>query len=415
MIEANIFISYRRNDTRFSSRRLYDNLSRKFGQKRIFKDIDDIPIGANFKEVIENAVDSCQIMLVIIGKLWAEEKDEQGNSRLYNENDYVHIEIAKALKQVKRIIPVLIEDATMPQEDELPDTLKPLAYLQAIKLNDKSWDIDSAKLIKGIKKIMAENKPMPMKNKAIKIALITLLIFVAAFAGYYFLSKKSPGVENIPAYDYWLGDWIHYETWKGGIESKGVMTLNIPIPGDDKNKYSLIGESFDMDAKKSLITGDVTGDGMIFKGEWRNTVTGKGGTFQFEFKAPNSFSGYYTYEGNKIKNNWRGEKFRPELYYTHTIDNKYYGSIGLRNRILKEDVLERMYNDNKYHEDMDNLTLIEVLKNGKGINIINSERGWHKIITKYNGKFTVGYISGKFGPKEVKPEKRITVKPIEIN
>ena len=51
----------------------------EFGAKRIFKDIDDIPIGANFKETIENAVDSCQIMLVIIGKHWAEEKDEQGN------------------------------------------------------------------------------------------------------------------------------------------------------------------------------------------------------------------------------------------------------------------------------------------------------------------------------------------------
>jgi hypothetical protein len=325
--------------------------------------------------------------------------------------------MAKALKQVKRVIPVLIEDATMPQEDELPDTLKPLAYLQAIKLNDKSWDIDAAKLIKGIKKIMAENKPFSIKNKAIKIALIILLIFIAAFAGYYFLSRipPGPGEEKTPTYDHWPGDWIHYETWKGGIESKGVMTLNIPKPGDDKNKYSLVGESFDMNAKKSLITGDVTEDGIIFKGEWRNTVTGKGGTFQFEFKAPNSFSGYYTYEGNKIKNNWRGEKFRPELYYTHTIDNKYYGSIGLRNRILEEAFLERMYNDKKYYEHMDNLTLIGVLSNGKEVNIVDSEKGWHKIITRYNSKFIVGYISGKFGPKDVKPEKKYTVKPIKIN
>ena len=64
---ANIFINYRREDSSGHAGRLFDALNAHFAG-RVFMDIDTLEPGVDFAEVIEQAVGSCEVLLVIIGR-----------------------------------------------------------------------------------------------------------------------------------------------------------------------------------------------------------------------------------------------------------------------------------------------------------------------------------------------------------
>ena len=97
---AGIFISYRRDDKTAAAvaRSLYDRLAEHFGQEHIFMDIDTLKAGVDFVEVIEKTVADCGALIAMIGDQWLEVRDEQGNRRLDNSEDWVRLEIATALK-----------------------------------------------------------------------------------------------------------------------------------------------------------------------------------------------------------------------------------------------------------------------------------------------------------------------------
>lgn len=67
-VTGGIFISYRREETDAYAGRLYDRLSSRFGEERVFMDIDSIPLGDDFVDVITNKVESCDVLLALIGK-----------------------------------------------------------------------------------------------------------------------------------------------------------------------------------------------------------------------------------------------------------------------------------------------------------------------------------------------------------
>lgn len=64
---ARIFISYRRADSQTISGRIYDRLATAFGGENVFKDVDDIPAGSDFRGVLRQAASQCDVMLVILG------------------------------------------------------------------------------------------------------------------------------------------------------------------------------------------------------------------------------------------------------------------------------------------------------------------------------------------------------------
>jgi len=88
-----IFISYRRTDSPDVAGRIYERFAARFGRKNVFKDIDNIPVGTDFRAVIEDALLNCQVMLVVIGPNWLDAKDAEGKRRLDNPEDFVRIEV----------------------------------------------------------------------------------------------------------------------------------------------------------------------------------------------------------------------------------------------------------------------------------------------------------------------------------
>ena len=149
-----IFISYRRDDSAGYAGRLFDHLSARFGAKNIFMDIDTIEPGEDFRKVVNNAVGNCDVVLVMIGKQWLSVANEQGQRRLDDPRDWVRMEVSTALTNAQtRVIPVLVRDASMPGDRELPDNLKELAWRNAIELSDSRFQHDANKLIEVIERV----------------------------------------------------------------------------------------------------------------------------------------------------------------------------------------------------------------------------------------------------------------------
>jgi TIR domain len=145
-----IFISYRREDTQGEAGHLLADLRRRFGQDRVFLDVAAIRPGEDFRKAVEKAVGSCMVLLVLIGKKWSTVTDPSGRRRLDDPRDFVRFETAVALRRDVRVIPVLVQGAAMPKEEELPDELKALVWRNALELSHSRWDYDTEQLIGAI-------------------------------------------------------------------------------------------------------------------------------------------------------------------------------------------------------------------------------------------------------------------------
>ncbi len=105
---SGIFISYRREDSIAYAGRLSDRLADRFGEEQIFMDIDTMKVGLDFVEQIEKAVQSCDVLIAVIGKTWVTGQDEAGHRRLDDPEDFIRVEIQAALARNIPVIPLLV-------------------------------------------------------------------------------------------------------------------------------------------------------------------------------------------------------------------------------------------------------------------------------------------------------------------
>jgi hypothetical protein len=143
-----IFINYRRGDDPGFAGRLFDRLESSFPHDQLFMDVDSIPAGDDFVRVIEEQVAQCDVLLAVIGNGWLRAQDAAGRSRIESPDDFVRIEIEAGFKLGKRVIPVLVNGAEMPRVEALPESLKPLARRNAVRLTHERFKTDAQGLIK---------------------------------------------------------------------------------------------------------------------------------------------------------------------------------------------------------------------------------------------------------------------------
>ncbi len=162
---AKIFISYRRDDSQHQADRLHAALSRKIPKRNIFIDVDNIPVGVNFVQHLDQQVAQCDVLLALIGPDWLEARNpETGARRLDDPKDFVRIEIASALKRGIPVAPILLDGAPFPPEHTLPDDLKALALRNGVEVRRLTFDADAERLIRGLdltRAAAAANKTAP--------------------------------------------------------------------------------------------------------------------------------------------------------------------------------------------------------------------------------------------------------------
>src|SRR5260370_42296797 len=69
-VRDHIFISYRRDDARGASGRLYDWLRIGFGRERVFRDVRSIGVG-KWRVKIDAALERSAVCVAVIGSPWA--------------------------------------------------------------------------------------------------------------------------------------------------------------------------------------------------------------------------------------------------------------------------------------------------------------------------------------------------------
>lgn len=147
-----IFISYRRSDSEADTWRLFEHLSKVFQEFEIFFDHHSIELGQDFSTAIDSALEEVNVMLVVINKTWLSTHDADGVRRIDQPHDYVYREIKRALERGITLIPLLIEGAEIPKEEELPEPLKRFSKRQGIWINHKKFAEDIMRLAKTIQK-----------------------------------------------------------------------------------------------------------------------------------------------------------------------------------------------------------------------------------------------------------------------
>jgi hypothetical protein len=190
---SGIFISYRREDSAGWTGRLAETLKEEFGAESIFMDVDGIKPGLEFPVALQQALESCDVLLAVIGPEWATVTDPSGKPRLEDPFDWVRIEIAAALKRKIRVIPVLVGGASVPTMDFLPDELDPLAHRQAHELTDKRWKYDVEELTKTFP--TALQKPWLLPNIQLwqsTPVMIGALLIAVTLTVWVFTSIYSP-------------------------------------------------------------------------------------------------------------------------------------------------------------------------------------------------------------------------------
>ena len=149
-----LFISYRRKDSHSITDRIYDWLEREFGRENVFKDVDAIPLGRDFRQILQDAIARCDVLLVVIGPLWLGENDAEGRRRVDNPEDYVRIEIETALKRDIPVIPLLVDGAPLPRGGDLPPSLQGLVYRHGTPVrHDPDFRSDMGRLIKALREV----------------------------------------------------------------------------------------------------------------------------------------------------------------------------------------------------------------------------------------------------------------------
>ncbi len=141
-----VYISYRRSDSGAFAARIFDHLGARLGRERLFMDIDSIAPGMDFRAATREAIARASVLLVVIGRDWMA-VDEKGVPRIAEPDDFVHMDIVEAIGLDVPIIPLLIDGASMPREEDLPEDIRALARRNAVGVRLEQFASDMDRLV----------------------------------------------------------------------------------------------------------------------------------------------------------------------------------------------------------------------------------------------------------------------------
>jgi hypothetical protein len=209
-----VFISYRHEDRADMARRIHKRLVERFGPVQVFLDSSNLPLGGKFPELIRRALETCDALVAIIGGRWLSARQKgkprpddaedvvhlgiartlsrmipvmpvfirraletcdalvpiiegrwlntrcKGKRRLDDPEDFVRLEIAKALSRQIPVIPVLLDGTKMPTTAQLPPPLAGLADCSGISLRSgQGFSADVDRLIDNLERLPRSVRP----------------------------------------------------------------------------------------------------------------------------------------------------------------------------------------------------------------------------------------------------------------
>jgi pterin-4a-carbinolamine dehydratase len=172
-LPCQVFISYRRLDSAIFSQWLAAQLRAAYGQDCVFIDTDNIRDALAWAQQIESSLESATVVIAVVGKSWLTISDEFGRRRIDMPDDWVRREIELSLRDGKKVLPLLIEEAALPAREALPSSIASLIDIQSRTISVRSIAKDMANLVKDIgdwigRKPMTLDVPLPYPLLQIK-------------------------------------------------------------------------------------------------------------------------------------------------------------------------------------------------------------------------------------------------------
>jgi len=262
-----IFISYRRTDSGGYAGRIFDRLREEFGKDQVFRDVDTIDGGTRFRDEIAKQLDTCKVVLVVIGPTWLDSPDELGRCRLDDAEDWVRIEVSTALRHNVCVIPVTVGGAPLPAAKDLPEDLRGLVQFQRRDLRDgDTWNSDLQLLVR---RVASELGTHGSRVRRTVYASIVALAAVMVVAGLYVLrpgrgvpirpvtmqsEQSATKVETAPITTLQIQDHDRVTAGQTPVAVAGKWsTLQLTNPYAENEKFTLVFE-FEMLGDKLLGT-----------------------------------------------------------------------------------------------------------------------------------------------------------------
>ena len=176
--QSTIILSYRREDSAGVTGRIFDRLIQEFGAGRVFMDIDSMPAGVDFHDHLQEILADCGALLVVIGKGWRSQRKGQP-PRIMDPDDWVRIEVETALERGIPVVPLLIDGASLPGRDQLPESLWPLLRRNALPVDSgRDFHAQLSRLVRDLRlqidpagAVPAEVAPTPAAQPATVAAI----------------------------------------------------------------------------------------------------------------------------------------------------------------------------------------------------------------------------------------------------
>ncbi|HUN06022.1 MAG TPA: toll/interleukin-1 receptor domain-containing protein [Aggregatilineales bacterium] len=191
-MNSSIFISYRRDDSSGHALKIFETLRDHFGEENIFFDKNNLEMGASWDVKIQTELQNCEILIAVIGNKWL-------NSRIFELDDYVRLEISTALKRGVGLIPVLVDGASFPLLSQIPDDLHSLTKRQALWISDKgikNYNYDLSQLVTEVKRKISRTSILKIHRTVRSTpALVPWEIFISGKSYGTLISGQSKEIE----------------------------------------------------------------------------------------------------------------------------------------------------------------------------------------------------------------------------
>ncbi|MCH9806603.1 MAG: toll/interleukin-1 receptor domain-containing protein [Alphaproteobacteria bacterium] len=154
-MQKKIFLSYRHQDSKGETLAVMQHLLSNTTDLEVFLDVGGgIEVGSNFLRSIEEAVGKADLMICIIGSRWLELSNAAALDGRENQTDFVRVEIHAALVREIPIIPILLDNAEMPDRESLPPELSLLASKQAVRVRHDCFIADMGAVLSAIRRVI---------------------------------------------------------------------------------------------------------------------------------------------------------------------------------------------------------------------------------------------------------------------
>lgn len=147
-----VFVNYRHEDAQSAAWALYMKLTERFGAENVFFDMGTLRPGMPWFEEIRSHLAHSGAVVALIGPNWMSSLTTHLQT---GGEDYVAKEIDLALRSTPGVtlIPVLVDDAQLPDPRDLPPSLRPLPRCQAQRLRPTNLSDDIDQLIEWLGEI----------------------------------------------------------------------------------------------------------------------------------------------------------------------------------------------------------------------------------------------------------------------